>query len=297
MKIKVVTAVVTLVGYLSYFAWGYFTSPAGDQKVDYVPAIKTCFNETTPVTWTYCVHIPKNEPINGDIAYLLHGRNLDENIWNDNTFYTSMIQSYWQKMKVPQPTVITVSFGPLWLLTQKGIQEKSGLLEVFADHIIPKIEAKVGQPKRRILFGESMGGTNALVLGIKRNDLFDKVASLCPGVYKDSLFASSKIKKDFLNRTGADPKVIYAITQFAKDYIANDQEWNQFSVLKLIESVSNVKTQFYLSCGLYDKYGNFEGTEELASLVAKKSIGLQWHPQYGGHCSTDIALVAQFLVL
>ncbi len=249
------------------------------------------------MSWTYCIHVPKNEPVNGDIAYLLHGRNLDENIWNDDTFYTSMIQSYWQKKEIAPPTVVTVSFGPKWLLTQKGSQEKSGLLEFFGNDVIPKVESKVGQPKRRIVFGESMGGTNALVLGLKRNDLFDKVASLCPGLYKDSPFASSEVKKEFLKRTGADPKVIYAITEFAKTYIANEEEWNQFSPLKVIKSVSQVKTQFYLSCSLYDKYGNFEGAEELANLAAKKSIRIQWHPQYGGHCATDITSVADFLVL
>jgi len=30
------------------------------------------------------------------------------------------------------------------------------------------------------------------------------------------------------------------------------------------------------SCGLYDKYGNFEGTEALANIAIKKGVKTKW---------------------
>ena len=53
--------------------------------------------------------------------------------------------------------------------------------------------------------------------------------------------------------------------------------------------------ELYLSNGLYDKYGNFEGTEALAKLATEKGIKTRWHPLYGGHCAIDIASLADFL--
>jgi hypothetical protein len=51
----------------------------------------------------------------------------------------------------------------------------------------------------------------------------------------------------------------------------------------------------YLSNGLYDAYGNFEGTQRLAVAARHHGIQTQWHPTYGGHCATDVASLAAFL--
>ena len=51
----------------------------------------------------------------------------------------------------------------------------------------------------------------------------------------------------------------------------------------------------YLSNGLYDVYGNFEGTQRLADMARKRGVKTEWHPLYGGHCATDVASLAAFL--
>ena len=118
-----------------FFTWRFVSTPPGEQKVIYLPSAKECFSEGSEIG-SYCIHRAK-QGVNGGVVYILHGRNLDENIWNDDAFYTAMIQKYWSdNLKIP-PIVVSVSYGPIWLLTPKGLSEKSGLLETFVNRTIP----------------------------------------------------------------------------------------------------------------------------------------------------------------
>ena len=273
-----------------YLTWSYFTGPTGDQKVVFTPAQPQHF---TGGNLNYTVYRAENG-VSDDVVYYLHGRNLDPSVWNDDTYFTSQIQAYWQRSSIKPPTVVVVSYGSVWLLTPKNSQAESGLLDDFVARL-PEIESKVGVPKRRILLGESMGGLNVLILGLSRPEVFSKIASLCPGVYLESPFSDYSSQREAVKRTGADPKIIYGVTQLAKKYVSNDEEWNAINPISLIERADQNFPELYLSCGLYDKYGNFEGTEVLANLAIKRGVKTTWHPIYGGHCAIDITSLAEFL--
>lgn len=275
---------------LAYYAWTEVTRTRGAQEVEFRPAAKAC--ETSgPIR--YCVYEAKAGS-NGDILYHLHGRNLDEQIWNDDTYYTAMVQSAWQRNGDLPPTVVSVSYGSTWLLAPKGEQADSGLLEDFMERL-PAIERKLGAPRRRLLLGESMGGLNVLVAGLTYPTQFAKVAALCPGVYSLSPFASFADMRVAAERTGANPKIAYGIWVWARQYVANDDEWERFSPLALIEQADATYPALYLSNGLYDSYGNFEGTERLAQIAKKRGVETEFRPLYGGHCSIDTSSLAAFL--
>jgi pimeloyl-ACP methyl ester carboxylesterase len=274
-----------------YFAWNYFAAPTGAQKVTFIPAQSQQF---TAGNLNYAVFRAENG-VSDDVIYYLHGRNLDVSIWNDDTYFTSQLQAYWQKSSSKPPTVVVVSYGSVWLLTPKNSQAESGLLDDFIARL-PEIESNIGKPNRRILLGESMGGLNVLILGLSRPEMFSKIASLCPGVYLESPFSDYSTLRVGMKRTGADPKIIYGVTQMAKKYVSNDEEYDAINPISLIERADQNYPELYLSCGLYDKYGNFEGAEALANLAIKKGVKTSWHPLYGGHCAIDVASLADFLV-
>jgi S-formylglutathione hydrolase FrmB len=274
-----------------YWLWNYFTSPTGVQKVTFIAAQSQKFTSDKLSFTVYRAETGVSE----DVIYYLHGRNLDDSIWNDDTYYTALLQSQWQKSSTKPPTVVVVSYGPVWILTPKNSTTASGLMDDFVARL-PEIESKIGKPRNRILLGESMGGLNVLVLGLSHPNLFSKIASLCPGVYIDSPFADFSTMRAAAKRTGADPKIGFGIVQMAKTYASNDEEWNSISPIKLIERADERYPELYLSCGIYDKFGNFEGTEVLANTAIKKGVKTKWHPLYGGHCAIDIASLAEFLV-
>ncbi|MDC6168038.1 alpha/beta hydrolase-fold protein [Paucibacter sp. XJ19-41] len=291
--LRILAAGLALSTGLAYLGWSRWAQPMGEQALQFTPATQQCGSEGR---LRYCVN---RDPggVNGDVVYHLHGRNLDETIWNDATYMTAMIQGAWQRMGLRPPTVVTLSYGPVWLLTPKGQTEASGLLDDITPQI-DAIEARIGLPLRRIVLGESMGGLNALILGLSQPARFAKVAALCPGVYVDSPFASIGQLKAGAERTGADPKIIFGIVQLARHYLADEQEWRRVSPLALIERMqkSERAPELYLSNGLYDRYGNFEGSLRLADRAQALGVITEWHPIYGGHCASDIASLARFLV-
>jgi hypothetical protein len=82
----------------------------------------------------------------------------------------------------------------------------------------------------------------------------------------------------------------------SRRYFSNDREWQAASPLALIERARPTSPAIYLSNGLYDAYGNFEGTQILAQRAMKRGVKTEWHPIYGGHCATDAKSLAAFLI-
>jgi pimeloyl-ACP methyl ester carboxylesterase len=276
-----------------WWAWLQLSRPWGQQAVSYTPASRHCGQAGQ---LRYCVHRAAGG-VNGDVVYHLHGRNLEAEIWNDPSYFTAMVQAYWQDAGLLPPTVISLSYGPVWLLAPQGQAEHSGLLDsIWPD--ISAIEARVGQPRRRMLMGESMGGLNSLVLAFSHPRQFDKVAALCPAVYLDSPFAPLGQIRAAMVRTGAEPRIIFGIWQLSRSYVSSAEEWRRLSPLALIEgaAVQEARPSLYLSAGLYDRYGLYEGTQRLAQRAAERGLPTEWHPVYGGHCAIDIASLGRFLV-
>jgi len=279
-----------LAAFLLHQAWGEVTRTRGAQEVIFDAATASCGEKGA---LRYCVY-RDSAGSNDEVLYHLHGRNLDEHVWNDDTYFTALIQSEWQRTGMLPPTVVTISYGPTWLLAPRGEKPDSGLLEVFmAD--IAEIESTIGEPDRRLLMGESMGGLNVLVAGLTYPDRFAKVASLCPGVYAESPFASFDSMRAAAERTGANPKIAFGVWLLARRYLANEAEWKNFSPLELIANADASYPALYLSNGLYDSYGNFEGTQKLASMAEDRGVQTEWRPMYGGHCAVDATSLAAFL--
>lgn len=277
----------------AWWAWQKLSRPWGVNNVSFTPASQDCAQAGR---LRYCVHRAAGG-VNGDVVYHLHGRNLEAEVWNDPSYFTAMLQRQWQTTGVLPPTVISLSYGPVWLLAPKGQAPHSGLLDTIWPEIAV-IEARVGAPRRRLLMGESMGGLNTLVLGLSHPQRFAKVAALCPNVYRDSPFSPLRQLREAMVRTGADPRIAFGIWHLARDYVANDEEWSRMSPLALIEGVAvqTARPSLYLSAGLYDRYGLFEGVEQLAERAAQRGLSTEWRPLYGGHCAIDIASLGAFLV-
>ena len=90
----------------------------------------------------FCVYRDRRGT-NGDIVYHLHGRNLDERVWNDDTYFTAQVQAEWQRRRELPPTVVELSYGPTWLLTPRGAKGDRGLLDDLISRM-PTIEAGSG---------------------------------------------------------------------------------------------------------------------------------------------------------
>ncbi len=261
-----------------------------------LPKIKTsCVDVEQPLPWSYCITTTDGSR-NRDLLYHFHGKGLNEKTWTETDYFTGMVRTEWARQRVEPPAVISISFGPIWLLVEKNTSEASGLFEVFTKVVMPTVEKSLkGFSGRRLLVGESMGGFNATQVALKGKG-FAKVAILCPPMASFSPFSPQADIDKYIATTKAKPALVKEILELSHYYLPEEADWKITSPLDLARSRLNVKSPaLYVSCGLYDEYGFFTGAEAFAALGASRGARVEWRPVYGGHCATDAVSLAAFL--
>jgi hypothetical protein len=244
--------------------------------------------------WPYCIHKTPGST-NPDIIYYMHGASGSERRWIERW---PTIRDIWARAGVQAPTVVTFSAGPVWILSEKNSMATSGLLSVVADEFIPYVENKLGGLKgNRLLFGESMGGFNAIQLLMKRTHLWDRAAILCPAITKHSPFASVEVVEEFIKRTGAEKSKAYSEIAMFRSFFPDEQEWEKSAPLIAGKALLGAQTPpLYMSGDTFDQFGFYEGDVAFKDLVVSKNIPLEWHTIVGNHCKTDDISVSRFLV-
>jgi len=245
----------------------------------------------------YCLYLTDRTK-NKDIIFYLHGRGGNAHSWSEN--YGKELEKYWRLNNLPAPTIIAISFGPQWFLTEFPLAPGlPPLQELYTNILIPNYEAMLGGPQggRRMLVGESMGGYNASMLFLKRSKLFAKVAILCPAIPTITPFSTTAEIEDYMQRTGADRAKVEDMVKTSRALFPTTELWLNHSPLDLVRTHTDFSSpELYLSCGDKDEYGFFEGTEQFSKLSAANGVKQLWVPiSEGVHCSVDTISLATFL--
>jgi pimeloyl-ACP methyl ester carboxylesterase len=264
--------------------------------------IKNCEEMITPIPEMkggLCIYPGKQ---NADVVYYLHGKDGDAKIWESEGFWSQQIRDYWKDKGLAQPTIVSVSLGAVWLLAPKTTAPAGfGMLDYFVGKVMPEIEG------RRILLGDSMGGFNALQLGLK-TDLFAKVAALCAPIadgitpFSTDEAIESYIRKSSAMRSGkqeydtmfSNLKTVQMVVGF---FWANDEEFKGSDPVVLARALRSPRaSKFYLAAGFFDHYVTYEGNAALATALQASGTSVDWRPQWGDHCAVDVPSLAEFLV-
>ena len=232
---------------------------------------------------------------NPDILYYMHGAGQNQRAWLK---HKTMIWKVWEDRGIDAPTVVTFSFGPIWLMAEKNKAKASGLFEFVADKLMPKVEAKLGGLKgRRLVVGESMGGFNAIQLAMKRPEYFSRIAILCPDITSLQPYSSWKEIKEFMTDTGTGFVHTFWEIVMERIFFAHDGSWNHAAPLIAGQELLGPQTPpLYVSYGMQDQFGFFPGARAFAELAQSKGVNVQYEAVTGRHCSFDSQGVAQFLV-
>jgi pimeloyl-ACP methyl ester carboxylesterase len=247
--------------------------------------------------WRYCL-TPGDGAARDSLVYYFHGGNGDEYGWIDPTGYGETLRKIWKARGQGSPTVVAVSFGPLWLLTEKNSRPLSGLMGVMNDEILPYVEKNLLEkpPKERILLGESMGGFNAAVLGLREPRKFSKLALVCPGVGIGADGTSDV--ESYVRVTGASPwyaRRLFSLGEMFFDSREAVARQSPLEILRKMDAKANPNLRVFLSCGRDDEYGFFKSSRNFAETAEKRGLRATWRPVDGGHCSLDSEALAGFL--
>lgn len=275
--------------------------------VSFVHADPVCNTFPQPLTGGYCIY--PGSQLNKDLVYYFHGRETDETVtdvytrWGDQNFYTQQIRDYWKAKGLAEPTVISVSFGNIFLLNEQ-------LLNVLTQQVIPMLENSIGGLKgRRMVIGESMGGFNSTEVAL-RTGLAEKAAILCaPMVDGVSPFSTpEQINAYVLASTaysyhgqageGMLEQNVSDSVMLARYFFPTEAEWNAADPLQLAANIAvgDAPRQMYVAAGFYDPFVLYEGNLKFVENLQKSGVSVEWRPQWGGHCAIDIPSVAEFLI-
>lgn len=194
-----------------------------------------------------------------------------------------------------EPTVITISFGQAWLLTE--VPGSKMLFSKVMDQFLPAMEKSL-QPsgfQHKILLGMSMGGFNGSQILLKRPEAFEKVLLLCPAITAIGPQATDEEVSDYIKRTGAESYRVRLVQAFTKREFPTLEDWNAHAPLTLAQKAGALPA-VYLSCGLNDQYGFQEGALMMFNLVQPKARTSTWIPiPNAGHCAIDPVSVTNFI--
>jgi enterochelin esterase-like enzyme len=255
----------------------------------------TCREFTVPVPWKYCLTPGDPE----SVIYYFHGGGGSELDWIDPSSYSGELIRLWKQNNDKMPTVISISFGEMWILAKKNSRPKSGLYEIFQNDVMSYVEQKVLSkiPRERILLGESMGGMNAGIYGLNNPQQFSKIALICPGLnIGDDVAIDSP--EEYARKTGADQDKAQIVIKMKTTYFPSGEEalaQSPRELLKRLHSDKKTNPQIFISCGNRDEFGFFKSAEDFAELATKKGLATIWRPVTGRHCSMDIESLSKFL--
>lgn len=236
---------------------------------------------------------------NPDVIFYFHCLFGDENNWLLIPQY-QIVRERWAQENFQAPTVITISYGPAWLVAPKGESPKSGLYEEIRDKVFPYITKKIESERQvplgqKTLLGLSLGGPNAAEFYLHASQTYARVALLCPGLSKISPYASDEEVQAYIDRNNADPAKVYMALSIARDYFS-PLDWEQNSPLKLAPRLMSRKSaELLVFAGKTDSFGFYEGPLAFFEAAQKNGASATFVENEKGHCYFPPAMLADFL--
>lgn len=281
------TLLIALVWYYPTLFLKSVSQPSNYEPIPISGLVMECRDESMPMIYSYCVISPKVHK-SERVVYHFHGRKGNARWWNDDTYYSGDVYRHWKTLGVEVPTVISVSFGPLWLFNESKLS--------MLDTVIENIESTLGfNVQQRQVVGESMGGVNALTLWGQNAKKFSSVAALCPPLPTVSPYGRLGDQFKYLTSSNTSWRHGLMMIIMGRAMYTSDKQWNYIDVLQRIKNTSSPKKPLYLSCGKQDDWGCMEGSKQIVSFSRVSNTPIKWVPRKGGHCDIDAQSLAQFL--
>ena len=271
------------------------------QAAEYIPVPipeveMECGQESQPLEWSYCIH-KKRGSRSQDVLYYMHARNGNPTWWNDKDYHTGKLYEEWEQQKVDAPTVVSISFGKLWLLTENEFEFMGGRHNIFLDSIVPLVESKLNQKiDRRLIAGISMGGLNTLIQSLKVKNFYQKAAAICTPLAAVSPHDGFLNVAKYFFSSSTSLKRALMLWKFSKEFYPTQEVWKANDPIAQSKSFKvNGAPDFYSTCGKKDDWGCMKGSELLVENLRAKGASVEWVPRPGGHCDIDYMSLARFL--
>ncbi len=250
---------------------------------------------------SYCIY--RSPEANArNVVYYLHGHGGHEAIWGEREDFR-MIEKLWANSGKSVPTIIALSFGKHWFLSDEDGWWAKSYFASFTEEAMPLVEAKLGWTvSDRSVFGESMGGFNATQLYLKTQGLFSRAAIVCPAILSLSPQASKKEIEAFINRHQpyGSRKLIEKWQGKMVDSFSKLEVWQRHDPMRLALTMGPSSMPAYIMSEVQDPFAFFEGTNNFVQSLLAQKAPVIWEPiSAPTHCTQtpdSIERLASFLV-
>ncbi|MEE8425629.1 MAG: hypothetical protein V3S11_07350, partial [Elusimicrobiota bacterium] len=269
--------------------WFHFVSYVPDG-----PAPKTECRKVED--FSYCVDIPpkKVKASPDSLLYVLHHAGGGPRSWSGSPA-PRVLYARFRKAKIPPPVIVSVSYGPFWTLMDAPGSKQKALFESFISTTMPRIEADVGAPKKRLLWGVSQGAFNGAQLIFKRPKLFDGAVLSCPAIYTIPLYSGEEAIRKYTLRTKADPYSVVWGIELLRPLVGGPEAWEKENPLALARTAKGLPPVM-IQANVKDEFGFFEGGKLLAEILKNRGEPVEFRRNSGSHCAVDPRQASDFLI-
>ncbi len=227
----------------------------------------------------YCITHPERS-LNPDVLYYFHGAAIDtpaapEKAWSDGD---ARLAALWHEMRIAHPAVITISWGPTWIL-------KDEKLAAFETEIVPALERRLPASRsgRRLVLGGSMGGLNAFLAWARLPHLFDAAAFQCPAFTPLGPQASLLERLDFARKMPGsftdNLELLGRLSELFAPHFSSTEEWRRHQPPDIMKQSHRTLPPAYLVYDTKDNFG-FNGAPEIGAAGQP----IRYEAVAGAHC-------------
>lgn len=276
-------------------------APASEIAANESPEIEIC--QSGRERWqsfTWCLKVPRDFR-SRTLIYFLHGRGGDENAWKIGI--RPNLEADWRSRNVAPPAVATITFGSSWFVSEQPGMLSRSTQELLLSVIIPAIESKLpAAPSARVLYGESMGGFNAIQLFTKDPARWNRVALDCPAILAVGPTSSPAEVEGFIQRQKGVGRrdLIQKWLGILNNAFHAKGVWAIHNPLTLAERADVNSPPVLVIADDHDEFGFYEGTRAFVQKL--KDRGVRFEAQTvpnGTHCTqspVSFAALSNFLM-
>ncbi len=227
----------------------------------------------------YCYY--QGEQNTDRVIYFMHGFGDDVYGWTVN-FVTGEVQKNWKANGIVKPHVVSIDRGVWWYTEVEQGQELANFVEWFE-------KEKLGFTPKRTLYGDSMGGHNALRWSADFPNLFPRMAIICPAIPR-SFVQNPPPSEGF-------PAWEFLAQQLISEYYnASPRKDFNPTVPYKIERADQSVPRIHLIASTIDDFGFYAGDVALHdSLSRNPNVKLSYEVQAVKHCEPEVSQLAAFL--
>jgi hypothetical protein len=197
-----------------------------------------------------------------------------------------LLQAFYRRYKQAgrrPPRVFSISYGEHWLLSsepgQRQVVDRAGF-----EALLRRLEKS--PPKRRYLWGLSMGGYNAAEEALSSPGDWSAAALQCPALQTLNPFEAPMKGLTAKQRDGF---VLFNIR------LGSAQVWNDENPLVLARRPGPAPA-FLIETNAHDEFGFQPGSRALADAVKSSGRAATFRESPGTHCAVDGAAAADFFL-